>query len=355
VAVWSGKGKGEVADHEVRKKLMTHDDAFLQAIIESPDDDSLRLIYADFLDERGDPRGEFIRVQVTLANSSDQPRKQELEARERELLKRHEQQWVTPVRPWVKAWAFRRGFVEDIKADLDTVLANADKLFAAAPLRRLTFTLPLPKPAVKHVIFPPKGPLHRQLAKACPLLARLSEVDWTHNHIGDRGLDALANSPIPFQVCRLNLHNANIGDAGVAAMVSSMAAFPRQRCLRDLETANIGDSGFQAMASSTPFPRLTTLILRNNPLGRSAAEALANSRLLAQLADLDLSYTAIGDGILEALARSRHVSNLTTLRLTHNGVGNTAARALAESPYLCNLKILDFRWSTFRLRELETG
>src|SRR5262249_27667768 len=37
-----------------------------QAIIENPDDDSLRLIYADWLDDRGDPRGEFIRIAVAL-------------------------------------------------------------------------------------------------------------------------------------------------------------------------------------------------------------------------------------------------------------------------------------------------
>ena len=42
---------------------MTHDEAFLQAIIDNPDDDAPRLIYADWLEERGDPRGEFIRVQ----------------------------------------------------------------------------------------------------------------------------------------------------------------------------------------------------------------------------------------------------------------------------------------------------
>ena len=42
---------------------MTHDDAFLQAIIEDPDHDAPRLLYADWLEERGDPRGEFIRVQ----------------------------------------------------------------------------------------------------------------------------------------------------------------------------------------------------------------------------------------------------------------------------------------------------
>ena len=47
---------------------MTHDDAFLQAILESPDDDTPRLAYADWLDEHGDPdRAEFLRVQGLLA------------------------------------------------------------------------------------------------------------------------------------------------------------------------------------------------------------------------------------------------------------------------------------------------
>jgi uncharacterized protein (TIGR02996 family) len=75
---------------------MTPDEAFLQDIIESPDDDSLRLIYADFLDERGDPRGEFIRVQCELARlSAANPRRTELVARERELLEQHEEAVAT--------------------------------------------------------------------------------------------------------------------------------------------------------------------------------------------------------------------------------------------------------------------
>jgi uncharacterized protein (TIGR02996 family) len=45
---------------------MNHDEAFLQAIIENPDDESLRLIYADWLEERGDLRGEFLRVECLL-------------------------------------------------------------------------------------------------------------------------------------------------------------------------------------------------------------------------------------------------------------------------------------------------
>jgi uncharacterized protein (TIGR02996 family) len=47
---------------------VTHDDAFLQAILESPDDNMSRLVYADYLDEHGDPeRADFIRVLSLLA------------------------------------------------------------------------------------------------------------------------------------------------------------------------------------------------------------------------------------------------------------------------------------------------
>jgi uncharacterized protein (TIGR02996 family) len=47
---------------------VTHDDAFLQAILENLDDDTPRLVYADWLDEHGDPeRADFIRVQGLLA------------------------------------------------------------------------------------------------------------------------------------------------------------------------------------------------------------------------------------------------------------------------------------------------
>src|SRR5262249_27280351 len=39
---------------------------FLRSIYNQPDDDALRLIYADWLEERGDPRAEFLRLEVQL-------------------------------------------------------------------------------------------------------------------------------------------------------------------------------------------------------------------------------------------------------------------------------------------------
>ena len=66
-------------------------EALLLDIIEHPDDDTPRLVYADWLDEHGDPnRAEFIRVQCRLAalpaGSSEATK---LARREKTLLKEH--------------------------------------------------------------------------------------------------------------------------------------------------------------------------------------------------------------------------------------------------------------------------
>jgi len=45
------------------------DEAFLRAIAAAPADDAPRLAYADWLDERGDPRAAFVRAEVALARS----------------------------------------------------------------------------------------------------------------------------------------------------------------------------------------------------------------------------------------------------------------------------------------------
>jgi uncharacterized protein (TIGR02996 family) len=70
-------------------------DDLLAAIYASPDDDQLRLVYADWLLERGDPRGEFITLQFRkhrgeALSEADQKR-------EAQLLKKHVKDWLGPL------------------------------------------------------------------------------------------------------------------------------------------------------------------------------------------------------------------------------------------------------------------
>src|SRR4051812_28078438 len=82
---------------------MTQDESFLQAIRAEPDDDTVRLIYADWLMEQDDPvraeRGEFIRLQIEHARlPPGHEQRQPLEQRQQELLARHWEAWIGPLR-----------------------------------------------------------------------------------------------------------------------------------------------------------------------------------------------------------------------------------------------------------------
>ncbi|MFO0852638.1 MAG: TIGR02996 domain-containing protein [Gemmataceae bacterium] len=46
---------------------MTEDEAFIRAIVEQPGDDLPRLVYADWLDERDNPRGAYLRAEAEWA------------------------------------------------------------------------------------------------------------------------------------------------------------------------------------------------------------------------------------------------------------------------------------------------
>ncbi len=58
---------------------------FLDAILSHPADPTPRLVFADWLDERGDPRGELVRIQEELRQAAV-PHRDKVEARMRELL-----------------------------------------------------------------------------------------------------------------------------------------------------------------------------------------------------------------------------------------------------------------------------
>jgi len=114
-------------------------EAFLQTILEAPDDDTARLIFADWLEERGESeRAELIRVQCELARlPEDNPRHPhyaEWKAREQALLRAHEREWAAPLAALVSGWEFRRGFVDVVTMAAPAFLEHGQELFRVAPI-----------------------------------------------------------------------------------------------------------------------------------------------------------------------------------------------------------------------------
>ena len=57
---------------------MNEDEAFIRAIVDSPGDDTSRLVYADWLDDRSDPRGTYLRAEREAVVTGDISRLKEL-------------------------------------------------------------------------------------------------------------------------------------------------------------------------------------------------------------------------------------------------------------------------------------
>jgi uncharacterized protein (TIGR02996 family) len=251
---------------------MTHDDAFLLAILEDPDDDTPRLVYADWLEERGNPRGEFIRIQCQLANLPENDRKRNpLEERSVQLLQQHRSDWLGRLRSLAFVWGFRRGFPEEATIAARSFLQDASTIFKLAPLRLLRL---VGTAAVLSRIV------------ACRNLRRLAALHFTDNGLGDAGIAVLADSPHLQRLATLRLRNNHIHDAGAESIAASTHLSGLTTL--DLSGNQISDAGVMALAGSANLSGLTTLLLSDNQIGNAGAEALAASTHLTQLRKLVL-------------------------------------------------------------------
>lgn len=116
-------------------------DVSLQQVLDHPDDDQLRLVYADVLSERGDPRGELISVQCALMHRPDDAA---LRLREAELLNANRREWFGPLEHFLRArnpedasgYLVKGGFVHHVRARLNGERGEVDELFRLVPSLR---------------------------------------------------------------------------------------------------------------------------------------------------------------------------------------------------------------------------
>lgn len=130
---------------------MTGHDELLQAVLANPDDDSPRLLYADWQDEFGDAaRAEFIRVQIERYRryGDRQPLDDRefvgLIAREKALFGKHFRSWLKPLQARGEPFQsrdshaiYRRGFIHEVWMRAKTFITRGHKLFARVPCRGL--------------------------------------------------------------------------------------------------------------------------------------------------------------------------------------------------------------------------
>jgi uncharacterized protein (TIGR02996 family) len=349
------------------KKKTTASEAFLKTIGEEPDEDAHRLVYADWLDDHGQPeRAEFIRVQCELEKlGPDDSRRPDLAKRERALYEAHHEAWFDELPEWARPrgygmFTFRRGFVAQILCTARQWLKGAEALWRLVPPERLILykckgvlgalsRSPHLAGVSSLKLHDLTGPAEVGELAAATHLRRLTDFDFSGNRIGDEGLAVLVRLPPLDHLKQLNLSYNNLG-----AAEGSVGELPSKPALASLEVLDLShnfltEGAAAALASSPHLAGLRELDLGRNPLGERGVRRLAASRTLTHLTSLDLSEVGDVGGVgLAALADSPLIEQLTSLRLTESGVGPDGMEALAATrrpTRLTNLDLLDARLS----------
>jgi uncharacterized protein (TIGR02996 family) len=302
-------------------------------VLDSPDDEATRLVYADCLEQAGRiDEAELIRVQCRLSELERDPA---LEERQHDLLCRVEARLAAPLQPYVDRWWFRRGLIDQIETPAATFASHGERLFAVAPVRHLCTS---------------GGDAALAELAATPLLGRLSGL--TVNHQGDispAGIQRLVESAHLPPLTRLALpcqdSEAESGLGAEGARV--IARSPRLADLRhlDLSWDFIEDEGVAELLSSPHIGRLESLDLSRCDFSEKGVHDLCSSPSLAGLETLALSDNDLGERWAEQLCGSPHLKRLRSLSLCR--VHDPAdAAILARSELLHRLHTLLLEGST---------
>ena len=203
---------------------MSDEAAFIQEILANPADRECRLIFADWLEEQGDARGELIRLQVQLEGMSpDEKGYSTVRKKVRSLEKTVTMFGQLPSQ--VSKWEHRCGFIEQIELTLTAFLKHAEDIFANNP--------------VQHAVLRAKSAKLDKIAEL-PQLAKLRSLELRENRLGNDGLKKLVGAPQMRSLERLTIYSNDITSEGIREL-ASMKNLGELRELRILN--NVLDEG----------------------------------------------------------------------------------------------------------------
>lgn len=340
------------------KPLSPEEVSFEDALRANPDDFATWCAYADWLAEKGDPRGEFMQVQIALEDETRPPKERKaLQKREKALLAAHEREWLGPFAEFVLhpgfsevTCTYSRGWLDRVEFGILTV--NRARALTGASAARLLRRIDILQVAMES----PTTTRERYAdSYYLPGPDMPKRVSWTDS----AGLHALLHCPHlagirVFQMGGLGEPNMTGQNEELdSCNISGELAHEFAARMPNLEELYIEAHDVNAdKLFALPMPKLRALKLYHSnsyPLGVLAANAsltnltalLCHPRALDLDDDMDAAYIRLPD--LRAVCRSTHLTALTNLRLRLTDFGNQGAEEIVASGVLKRLKILDLQ------------
>ncbi len=332
-------------------------DALESALVENPADVATHYAYADYLQEQGDPRGEFIQLQLALEDPQrSEIERRQLQARAKELLQEHQHEWLGILaddllppeegREWPLRWStdyyystehqFARGWLDSLtvrSADSERRPDRLGPLLCLAPEARLLRKL---------ILECDDGLVEALLAS--PFLINLRFFQLGRPRSDSPDLFATVESPL---IVKLIAKLPRIEELRLFAQsydAAQLFALANLSSLRILQIYYLVERHpLEVLAANTALGNLTHLLLR--PCGPcidlTGVRAVLQSPHLRNLTHLQLHRSDIGDVGCTEIVTSGILKRLKVLDLRHGEITDAGARILADCPDLRRLESLD--------------
>jgi uncharacterized protein (TIGR02996 family) len=333
-------------------------EALEAAILAVPDDLANHMAYADWLAEQGDPRGEFIQVQLALEDPARPAEERKaLLRREGELLNVWERAWLGDLAPFLSQdgaeyrFQFSRGWLDTI--DTRWMSKQFVEALNRTPFARLLRNLVVLSLDMDEEVLPAlrKSPCLSAL-RQFQLGEPPEEAGSLYTEEADEIVPLIRRMPRVEEI-RLYVANLNVREMFAESLPN----------LRVLHVYHLTDYPLEILAANASLGSLEELSLWPHALrGDDEAayitldgvRALVNSPHLGGLKHLELYLTDMGDAGCEAIVASGLLKRLSVLDISRGRVTDEGARLLAASPDLRHLSRLVIYKNALTERGIET-
>lgn len=354
-------------------------DALEVALVSDPDDVAAHMAYADYLQEQGDPRGEFIQVQLALEDESKSAaERKQLQKLEKQLFDQHGHDWLGEIAPYLIdkqqdpkardwqpdtafAFQFRRGWLDSL--ELTNYRVAFMRLLIRAPQLRLLRRLALNEPDFEEPGGYEAGPDVPQgsytpslsVLTHCPYLGNVRALQYGEQanddeqgaggelyyncHMDGQHLLPLVNlMPRLEELCVLSQDVDTEKLFGLKALDH----------LRILQVYHMDNHPLQILAKNPAFANLAHLLIHPHCMREAEpylrlphVRAVVRSTVLDKLTHLQLRQCDAGDKGCREIVDSGILKRLKLLDLRNGCITDAGARMLADCPDLRNLEFLN--------------
>jgi uncharacterized protein (TIGR02996 family) len=311
-------------------------EGLLQAIRETPEDDTPRLVLSDWLDENGEPeRAELIRIQCLLARlSADHDSRPELEARERGLLLLNEQAWAQL--PASVEGHFQRGFLERVTATPLQLLRQASPVLESGHVRDLTLR---------------EANQFRELERvlAHPGIRLLRRLTIESNRLHQAGFLGLLEPLLFGHLEELTLRCPQVSRPGLRRLGAALSHL--KRLVLDGRGHRYHSGTFDAHELDAILPRdpssLQRLEFVGLPLGVEEISLLRRCPHLPHLRHLRVTDARLNEEALRLLSAATFAGQLEHLDVSENRISGSPEVLLHDRSGFRSLRCLNLRGCEF--------